>query len=828
MTTRLARAVVAFVLVLISLSLAAAGRPLAPRPLGPSSYLPDAPVSAYAGGRFLTIWNEYMGLHGRHLMGALSDANGVKISPRSFFVDVTPFGSYQLFGAGESFALFSRDGVGGPVQMTDIDREGRVTGRRTLALPLHQDARFSWNGTHFLAILYFPGASNTSMAMFDRSGQLVVPPTHVLDFAYGFVVVPTDDGRFVAIANASDAMFAHEVTPQGFGPRMTIKRFGSSLPELRPRHVIAAPLRNGDVLVIWSTAVHQSGDMKSVVLRRDGTVGPESLLATTTNTTVMPLEVLRSEGGYVLAYTSSGNGEVRDGIWSMRLDATGAPASEPLHLASGFNPGALPISPATSPGTLLVPYGNAFHEHRGVYTLAIGAAGQARPPELLSIRETKQHQPVLGAGSGQALAVWNEQAGTSMTVRATSVTANGEPRPAVQLAPTSLVARETGWNGAHHLLLHRDAARLLATRVAADGAIADPAPIVLADVPQFELIDAALVWAGTRWLVVWTNGSQSWSINVTSDGTPSAVRTLDVHVPLPENWDRGISQPALAYDEKHVLLVWSEWQRESCSGLCASPPAHTYAARLTRTGTPVDPLPLDLDVVDAPSLSVASSATEFMVLAGRHARQLRNGAVLRVENARELFDWHVTSDVVWDGTSYVVAFRYHSWYTNWYLGVLRLDRSAQDAGVRRVTPTLTPDYEDAPSIAAPFAGYALIGVHEGTPADGISAVIYRERDLVSLLWGPGPPRNLHVRTVAQFSYEVSWDPSEWGDPDAYIVELLYRDQWIVVGRVPAGVHQATVFAYDANPVFRVRAFGSGGPSLPLEHQFGNPKRRSVR
>jgi hypothetical protein len=827
MTTRAARQLALLTLVLTSFSLAAAGRPLAPHTLGASSYEPMSPIAAYAGGRFLTTWRESLGFHGSHLMGALSDANGVRLSPHSFHIDAAPFGAYQLLGTGDSFALFWRD-IDGLVQMVDVDLEGRITARRTLELPPHDDARFSWNGTHFLATMGLRSPSNTAMAMFDRNGQVVVPATTVLSFAYGFTVVVTDDGRFVAISTGSDATFAHEVTPQGFGARMTIKRYGASLSEMRPRILIGAPLSNGDVLVIWSTLAGQEAVMKTIVLHRDGTLGAESLLATSTNT-IVPLDVLRSGEGYVLAYMGPGdNGQVANALWSVRLDAAGARNGEPVLVAGNVNPGDVPISPARSPGTLLVPYTHYFQTHRGMQTIAIGADGQGRAPELLSIRETRQMPPVLGAGSGQALATWTEQAGGPTALRAASISANGDPRPAVQIAPTRLAAQDTAWNGAHHLIVHQENGRLLATRVAADGTAADAAPIVLAEGTELGHTEAAVVWADTRWVVVWADGARLRSLTLTPDGTRSAARTLDVHAPIPSDWERGVSQPALAFDTKHVLLVWSEWQSGGCVGLCVTPSPNTYAARLTRTGVAFDHLPLDLDVLAAPSLSAASSGSEFLVVAGRHARVLKSDAVLHVTDARDLFDWEATSDVTWDGTSYVVALRYYGWYTNWYLGVLRLDRGAHDAAVRRGTPTLTPDVLAAPSIAAPFAGRALIGVHEGTPADGISAVIYREVDLVPLPFPPTPPRNLHLRTLTRTSYEANWDAPEEGNPDAYIVELFENNIWVVVARVPGDVRHATVHAYFPNPIFRVRAFGFGGPSAPAEHEYANPKRRSVR
>ena len=71
-------------LLLVALSAFGAGRALAPSGSGPTANFTFAATSAYARGRFLTVWKESMGLLGAPIMGILHDANGRRISTRAF------------------------------------------------------------------------------------------------------------------------------------------------------------------------------------------------------------------------------------------------------------------------------------------------------------------------------------------------------------------------------------------------------------------------------------------------------------------------------------------------------------------------------------------------------------------------------------------------------------------------------------------------------------------------------------------------------------------------------------------------------------------------
>lgn len=821
MTGRLARFSLAIILCLASLSLAAAGRPLAPRTIAPTANFVFNPVTAFAGGRFLTIWRESMGFLGDPIMGAFSDANGARLSERSFPLGIPPVNdafSYDLVSTGDAFTLFWVDDDRRTF-MADVDLEGHVTNHRIAGIPWSINTRIAWNGTHFLAVTQTNGRPTGVVTMFDRDGRAVLPPVAFPGEAFYFDIAVVD-GRFVMLRSDFDAVVAHTVTPQGLGERMRTN--APTGVTYRPSRIVATPAANGDLLVLWGTEIGQQGELRSAILRADGSRTAE-VVVTGGAAGIVPLEVLRTGNGYLVAYTEAGR------LLRVLLDAAGARAGEPELVQQPFVSN---LSAAAGGDTILVPFNTTAAALGPIATLAI-TAGNKPQPEIVSAGYSRQLQPVLAEGGDNLLATWTEIAGDATFVRATSVSDEGEPGEPVHVADGVLATAETPWNNAgsfmedsHHLVVYQDDNHLLATRVTDSGTVTPP--IVIAEVAASA--EAAVVWVDSRWVVVWTDGSVLRSLTVSRDGVASATRLLEVHAPLPEGWLRFVRSPRLAYDGGDVLLVWREVHRDPDDDLPpvgGGQPTRTWAIQLTKTGLPPTGPPLELEL-DGPSLSVASSGFDFAVVAGQHARILKGDGPLRVTASRELFPWPAVSDVTWDRNHYDVALRYFGANTDWYLAVIPFDGNGNVTGTGRVTSTLPPDFEVAPSIARAGFG-ALIGVQEGTIDDGFDATVYREQDFAFMPSPPSPPRNVHVRQLSSTEFEVSWDAPAGGDPGSYIVEQFLNGTWTVVARVAGNVRRANVITNGSAPIVRVRAFNAAGPSEPAEHGgSGRSRRRAVR
>jgi hypothetical protein len=128
-------------LLILSLDAFAAGRELAPGVYGPSALNASNPLVAFAGGKFLTVWREYVGGRTR-IAGAYSDARGQRISRRSFVV-LSQDHPVKLVGTGDSFALFTESL--GHLALVNIDGNGHATGSRSLGIQRRGSFDAAWN-----------------------------------------------------------------------------------------------------------------------------------------------------------------------------------------------------------------------------------------------------------------------------------------------------------------------------------------------------------------------------------------------------------------------------------------------------------------------------------------------------------------------------------------------------------------------------------------------------------------------------------------------------------------------------------------------------------
>jgi hypothetical protein len=756
-----------------------------------------------------------MGAVGSPMMAALSDSEGRRISERAVPLDLPPVDPHaaRLIGAGDRFALFWLNAAG-PARVALIDLDARVTEIHTLELPRYDSASFAWNGTHFLAVIRRGFNTPGEAFLLELDGRAVHGPIPVPESTVGTDVIAVD-GRFVLVSTNTGAAYVRTIGKDGATE-------WTHIPALRGTgtYAVAAPAPAGGVLVVWSAWNGNGSDLMSAIRRADGTATAPQTIATDAGS-IWPREVLAAAGGYVVAFTTETSGV--PARWVVRLDAAGAKAAEPLEL--GERAVSRTITGGAANGKVML-----LAETPPVRTIAIGADAQPRTPELMSIRPSRQTQPILSAGGGRVLAAWTEIAMPAAAVRGATLDASGEPLGVTHIAPAFTTARELAWNGVHHLVVHRDLTRLMATRVTADGVPIDEQPIVLAPFAMYGWNTAATVaWTGDQWMVVWSDHNQLWMVKVSRGGIASLPRPLQVHPALPgPDWARFVDPPSIASDGKRVLLIWRESHTEPC-GMpgCGNWDNKTFAARLTPDGEPFgNTLELEL-AAGSGSVSIATSGEEFMALAGTRAFVVAAGEpALRVAATREVFGLHGTTDVTWDGREYVVALRYRLVHD--YLGLIRLDREAKPVAAPRATGTLRPDWSEPPSVAAPFPGAAIIGVQEGTIAEGVRAAVYLESDLSALPAPPTPPRSVRVQRLNASQHAVTWDPSPSGDAEIYVVEVQRADgQWHASARVAAHLLTAVVWTYSEAIAFRVRAVNAGGSSEPAE-PITPAKRRSVR
>lgn len=767
----------ALLLLLLSFvtDLRAAGRELGPRGGGPSAYNVRKPLTAFAGGRFLTVWEVPMGPIGTPLMGAFSDASGRRISDVAFPVSTVTPSPRQLVGTGDSFAMFTS------TQLIDVDLEGRITTRRAHALAPFIDMTVEWNGSRFLAALWRPDGAEA--LLLDREGRIVRVPLVLQRDLREFAIVPSADG-FTMIATGASGVFAYRIGNDGTIGEQTIEHgSGTTAP-------VAAPAAGGGVLAVWTRMLPDRREIRAADVSAAGTpANVRSLFASSD----FELRAIALAGSSVVYADSLG---IRSSLF-----------------VSALTPPWIHWATATNGSAVFVAYVSTTAWPLRVQSVLVNANGTAGAYDVVSFMRTRQTQPALGTGGGRFVAAWTDVTGEAAFVRAASLGADGVPRSDHVVAPAFLSGRELAWNGVEYLVVEQREKTLLASRVAYDGTPADTTPFPLATTQLYN-VPATVVWAGHRWIVLWPEYERLRYVVVLRSGIASEPRNLELRSPIPNGWWRQVFSVAAAANGGTVLVAWSELQRPPCFFPACDPGTpRTFVTRFDAADVP-------LELPAAATLSAATGGSEFLVLGDATAHAIDATSAPRLIASNRLLDWPAAGDVTWDGISYAVALRYSG--VRWYLSVTHLGRAANRLRAAG-TETLPPDTVAQPSIAALFPGAALVALQEGDARDGARAVVYSESELATLPAPPEPPRNLRVTTSGD-RYEVTWDAPPAGEVDHYRVEALTPGgAWTWVGAVAPSQPLRVVLPF---PSVRIRAFGIGGPSewttVPARRRSSRP------
>ncbi len=726
------------VFLLSALSSLAAGRMLPPRELAPTPYSTHLPATAFAGERFLTVWFEQRA-NFTLIMGAFSDADGQRVSEQAFPILVTPMNhSLQLLGTGDSYAMFWRDNHG-EMWMADLNLAGHVTALRYLPFLAHSSVRMAWNGAFFLALVSQPttGERLTEAFLLDREGRIVRPAVPVggqplwFDIAAGAEV-------FTVVTGGWDGLFAHRVAIDGTSVATTIERSTTASRALR---AVAIAKENGDVLVIWSASGVDVADLKSVVLRPNGELSEVHVAG---KAGVAPIHLMPAGDGYLLA-TLAPTEAGRHAISSMAVGADGsfgAVSTTAIEIANWR-------ATAASNGAVIQVVANpVVPAVSQIASVALSPNGTATGPAVLSNGRGRQLQPALGAGGGTFLISWPDQNAEDTLIRTTTINALGDLSTVRTLQPPAFLgANDLAWNGSEYLALTWSGTWLMARRVAFDGAPIDAEPIVVATDAQNANSNptAALTWADDRWVVVYPSGEEMMFATVSRAGVVTPPRSLSLATPLPPNTERLFTdRPAIAFDGRRLLMVWSEKRLIPCPfPICDFPPDEAFAIRLDRDGNVLDAEALRLPDEAASGAAIATSGEEFLVIPNFLMRAFvidGDRISLQIASSTPLLEGaSAMADVLWDGAHYVVALRYQQNFA-WHVGLVRLDRRGDEVEPLRAAVTRAPETFTAPSIAvAPGLG-TLIATQERDLVNGARAIVYREDEL-----NPQPTRRRSVR-----------------------------------------------------------------------------------
>ena len=726
-------------LLAITSPLLGAGRELAPREFGPSAYRASWPAVASAGGKFLTAWREERMGFGTHIVGSFSDGAGRRSSPSFLVVPHANPSWMQLVPRGDGFTLFWAQYFD-RTHMVDLDLSGRVLAARLLDLPYHIQRDIAWNGEHFLiAFRHSAAVTNKSEAMmFTRTGEIVRSGI-MLDPAMYWADIAVSGNAFLLVTTGFGGLFVQRITREAASTpvEMEAPRFGT---QYRPQRPVVVSRGDGSLLVVWSAGDSTRSELKSAIVSAGGALSEARLLLArdARKTILHPLNLAPAGDRYVLAlaeYQTTGNAEYLLG--SMLLDAAGdVVAQTPEGVRIGFW---APVAASAGPVTVVAstPW-ESFRQTVMQHT--IDGSGNVSAAEAASFMPARQRQPILGAGGGRFVAVWEERTDRPR-VRLASLDAFGEPQ-ADRMADgeKQLLEGDLVWNGTEYLFVYVESSNVRAVRLDAGGDAIDREPMSLGGANAY-VHTIATTWTGDRWAVAWVDGYRAWLATVSRAGIATPARELDLRSPLPEGWMRWLNSIAIAADGERLLVAWIESQVPNCD-LCQGTPT-AWVMRFTLGGAPST----RAVKIDSPvnHVALATSGEEYVLLtdsvSATTATLIDDDYGMTFLDSRSFAAG--LSDLIWDGDEFVMAQRHRKEWSR-HLVVTRFDRTLTLSGPPRGVETMLADEHVPPSIAAVMSGDALVAVSEGDAVQGSKAVVYAERDMDVLPAWP-PPRRRAVR-----------------------------------------------------------------------------------
>lgn len=781
--------------VLLTLHLFAAGHPIAPRPFVTAPYPIRIGSTAFASGRFLSVWVYDTRGAGAHIVGMFSDRDGKRISPAWFPIvtSIDPSAFLQLVATNDTYRLFWWSSTT-PLHIVNVDANGVATRDVTTSLKLTFASFLAWNGTHFIEVT--PNLTVGEAVIFDRNGAIL--RREPIASSYHVHAAPSGDG-FLTFAAGFNGLFAQRVTVSGASPRWKMDD-GSGLADgYRPSSVKSRAMPNGNILAVWiGMQYKQTSRLKSALVLGDEIWSTRTVL--TRN--VVPLDVVALNDRERVLLSESPSVIEPTSLEYIDLNTN---EIHPIPMDRALGPTAI----ASNGDTTLVLNSNPenFSTTSRVTTIAIASNGDAKT-DVVSLAPARQRDPVLLDN----LALWTESSADAASIRMALL---GTPTTATVLENASLDMRRLAPNGSQILLLARRGTQLLGLRIKNNGERFDREPFVIGESDWSD--PSTAVWTGDRWIVAWTNHLRAFTAEVGPTAVVGPPRELTVATPLPDEWTRSRSSPSLAYNGQDVVIVWNETQYEPRSPIPEIFPAtHLYAfAALLKGGEPVEL------ARESPRHNVASDGANFLAIIGTTAIVLRADATgLHADPPRTLFEhpYLAASDMLWNGSEYVLASRYGPFSKD--LTVRHLDRNGVPLLPPLYTSVAAPDFATlrSPSIAST----ATIALHEvAIPGDTQQAVTYLERDMGPL---PAPPRAPNVTvTVKGINLLVTWDAVE-GDVDGYEVDTRSASGEFTLATILSSNARSVTLLIAA--AVRVRAFNAGGDSPPSDVSI--ERRRSAR
>jgi hypothetical protein len=408
---RMPRPLLAIFLLLFSFSVAASE--FEPRILGPTAGNVSFVSSAYAGGKFLTVWRQlFMPTTG--IWGAFSDATGKPLGPSFPIVPLTNAQYLNLFPRGDGFVVVWDD-ANRSSQLCQIDSNGTISGQTTI-------------GPSGLIRAF----ATTDRIVFSRNNG-----STIVDFDGRAIRELFEPGFAAAGRNSFLAVSRQQV---GAASKLLLTRYSADGTSLKQSVLMSDACRSffgcwfvptvreldsGSVLVVLANS---DRSVQTVSVASDGAVSAPHEITIT----LLELQRARIEqsGSQLWLVMAGAKNAAETRVEATELDETGAPIAPvttiietlPRTELPAFAEGAGLVFAATSPTTA----------DRQVQTFAFRTLAPVAP-EVVSTTASIQADAQIASNGAGFLAVWKDTNGT----RSSRGTGRPSMRPAIGPVPFS-------------------------------------------------------------------------------------------------------------------------------------------------------------------------------------------------------------------------------------------------------------------------------------------------------------------------------------------------------------------------------------------------------
>lgn len=742
-----------------------------------------SPVTASNGTNFLTVWNG-----GLSWLGSIADADGATVTPIPFVIAPTSnFFDARLVPVGENYYLIGKSNSGA-ARIATISSTGQVTADSP---GLHMPAALTRpaiasSGDRIVVADRTP--SNIDRAVyvnfFDREGTFLSRTEIATADSWS---VAWSGSEFVVATAEPSSIVLYRFTRDGISAG---RRVVAPQPYTGVSVVVAANAEGS--LVAWN-------ELGSTIIKTAGVPNSgnnATLLTLTRNVRVLSLSIASFGSSYLLAESYTTGAAVTrfssDGV----VIAGPVPVIAAESVASNGRIGFVAGSRAAVRSTV-VRLGNPLNVERTA---------------ILSMAQRRQDAEEIASNGLDFLALWRNSDALSAQSYARQLDRNGTPTSPLVAGPEDRALADSGMAFATSIYLSiylNSNYELHAQRFTAGGDRLGE-PITIAKRAYYSAVTAA----GDRFYVTWTDDrNETYGAFVSPDGSVSQPALLASN-------SRSSHAHKVAFNGK-VVLVLLQFPSMSFIGPFVRP-GDVRALRVSTSG-----VRLDAEAVivqdDVYQASIASNGRDFLVVADSSYRStltriVADETTLTIGVPKAFFSSTgnlVQSDISWDGTEYVVAWRSSS------LGLARADVSGNVREAKRSDQTTT-------SLASLFSATNTLGdvailVTEQVEDPRLArARVYTQRDFLKPLTIPAPPADLTVGGTSS-ARTVRW--SYDGPPVVRFLVQSVTAYTTFTKEVPASARSVDVLGVPHE--VRVIAVAESGMAASASLDLNTSRRRTA-